>query len=161
MPDKVSVISQFKGLSQDLALTSGDPSYALDCLNVIPSPAGLAKLRIPVVLTAPIAGLTSLDQFAMAEGVDRKDILAFYGNKIYTYRLDAFTPTSVAAPNPAYAGPVPWSVVEANNVAYLQNGLAFPPLKFREGEFHQWGIYFPPQPLVGTPVSNVGGVTLT
>src|SRR5262249_11061076 len=81
--------------------------------------------------------------------------------KIYTYRLDAFTPTSAAAPNPAYAGPVPWSVVEANNVAYLQNGLAFPPLKFREGEFHQWGIYFPPQPLVGTPVSNVGGVTLT
>ena len=161
MAYKTSVISQFKGLSQDLALTSGDPSYALACVNCIPSVAGLAKLRVPVPLTAAIPGLTSLDQFAMAEGTDRKDVLAFYGDKIYTYSLDAFTPTLAAAPNAAYAGPVPWSVVEANNVAYLQNGLAFPPLKFREGAFSQWGIYFPSQPLVGDPVNGVGGVTLT
>src|SRR5262245_39180470 len=125
MPDKVSVIRQFKGLSRDLALTSGDPSYALDCLNVIPSTAGLAKLRVPVPLSAPIPGETSLDQFAMAEGTNRKDVLAFYGDKIFTYTLDDFTPKFIDQ-NPVYKGPVPWSVVEANDVAYLQNGAAFP-----------------------------------
>src|SRR5262245_45773386 len=163
MPYKTSVIAQFKGLSQDLALTSGDPSYALSCVNVIPSPAGLGKLRYPVTLTALLGdppGATGPQQFAMAEGINRKDILAFYGDKIFTFHLDDFTPTFIDQ-NPVYAGPVPWSVVEANNVAYMQNGAAFPPLKYINGKFQAWGIYGSFAPVIGDPVSGSGGQTLT
>jgi hypothetical protein len=158
---KISTIRQFKGISQNLALTSGDPSYAMDCLNVIPSVAGLAKLRVPVTLSPAIVGQSrGPDQFALTENATSKTILAFFGESIYTYSLDDFSPTFVDS-NPAYDGPVPWSVIQANNTAFLQNGESVP-LKFDGVQFDNWGIYPPTASLgLGTPTPGSPGLTLT
>src|SRR5215471_10372106 len=178
MAYKVSRIAMFKGLSQNLALTAGDPSFALDCVNVLPSVAGLAKLRIPFPLTPLIAGNTAgpdqssgPDQFAMMEtGVGAtiapgltfspKVIIGFFNKSIYIYSLDDFTPYWIDT-NDNYQGPVPWSVVQSNETAFMQNGKSSP-LKFNKDSFSLWGILpAVTPPTVGTPTTGDGNINLT
>lgn len=151
-----TLIRQFKGLSQNLALTSGKPEFALDCVNVIPSVAGLAKLCYPVNLS-PAVGGTGPDQFAMFEGGITKAILGFFGSDIYVYTLDDFNP-AIFDSNPQYNGPVPWSTVLSNNFAFLQNGLSTP-IKYTGTVLKFWGAQVGGVPTIGVPFGT--GITLT
>ncbi len=153
---KVTTIRNFKGLSQNLALTAGAPEYALDCVNVIPSPAGLAKLRVPVDLSTAVGGVGP-DQFAMFENESSKAVLAFFGDSIYNISLDAFVPTLIDTNND-YVGLNPWSVALSNNFAFMQNGVSIP-LKWGGGTaFAFWGIQTAPVPTIGSASGT--GITL-
>ena len=154
MAYKSSTIRQFKGLSQNIALTSEDPSFAIDCLNVIVSESGLAKLRVPTSLT-PAVGTQGPDQFGEWEGGSSKSVLAFYGQDIYVITLDDFTP-GIYDSNPAYAGPVPWSVVLSNETAFMQNGRSNP-VKYKGGPtLDIWGIQGGLTPLMDTTTGGSG-----
>ena len=145
-----TTIRHFKGLSQNLALTSGSPEYALDCVNVIPSVAGLAKLRIPTQLSFPPNGTTQgPDQFGMFSGVV-KEVLVFFGAQIWIFHLDSFS-GELFDTKPDYLGPVPWSVTMANDFAFLQNGLSVP-LKYTgtgSTSLEYWGIQKGQTPTLG------------
>lgn len=152
----VKTIRQFKGLSQNLALTAGNPEFSLDCVNVIPSEAGVAKLRVPVTLSSEPVGENGPDQFAMYEG-SSKSVMAFFGTDIYIFSLDDFIPALYDS-NPDYAGPVPWSVILANDAAFMQNG-ASAPIKYTGGAvLAYWGIQKAQVPTLGAPTPT--GITL-
>ncbi len=158
MAKKFTTIRQFKGLTQNLALTAGDPGYAVDCVNVIPSTGGLAKLRYPVTLSEAIAGIGSgPDQFGMYETESAKYVLGFFGEDIYLYTLDGFG-SALIGTNALYNGIVPWNVIESNSNAFIQNGSSNP-LKVVDGVLAFWGIQQGSIPTIGVPAGT--GITLT
>ncbi len=155
----IKTITAFKGLSQTLALTAGDPAFSLDCVNVIPSIAGLAKMRIPTELSTANSNNWAIgpDQFGMFESSTQKEVLVFFGQDIWSYSLDDFTPTLIGT-NSDFRGLVPWSVVQCNNFSFIQNGLASP-LKYGGGlQFEFWGIQKGNVPTLGSPTGT--GITL-
>ncbi len=156
MPYDITTITQFKGLSQTLALTSGDPAFATDLVNVIPSVSGIAKLRIPTTVSSPAVGGNGPDQFAMYEGNSSRSVLGFFGQEIYVFSLDDFVPT-IFDSNPDYLGPAPWSVINSNGYAFLQNGSSLP-LKWNGSALALWGIQTGGVPTLGTPAGT--GITL-
>lgn len=152
-----TVIRQFKGLSQNLALTAGSPEFALDCVNAIPSVAGLAKLRVPTNLSVAI-GVSGPDQFAMFSGGTVKAILGFFGSKIYVFALDSFV-AAIFDDNPDYIGPVPWSVIMSTDFAFLQNGKSIPIKYTGSGPvLKYWGVQPGAVPTLGSPTGT--GITL-
>ena len=158
MAYKPTVIRQFKGLSQNLALTAGSPEYALDCVNVIPSISGLAKLRVPTDLSTAPSGIgTGPDQFAMFSGNSKK-VLNFFGQAIYIATLDDFT-MSLFDSNPDYAGIAPWSVIMSNDFAFMQNGTSDPLKYIGSFPLQLWGIEVGATPEIAAFTGT--GITLT
>lgn len=156
MAYKKTIIRQFKGLSQKLALTAGSPEFALDCVNALPSISGLAKLRYPTDLSTAIGG-NGPDQFGMYESSTQKYVLGFFGEDVYLYTLDGFT-SALIGTNALYNGVVPWNVIESNNNAFIQNGSSNP-LKVVNGVLAFWGIQRGSTPTLGVAAGT--GITLT
>ncbi len=88
-----------------------------------------------------------------------KRVIAFFDDEILTYSLDGFLATLIAT-DPTYAGTVPWSVILANDTAYLQNGTT-QPLKLHYTYFFAgssttaffpspWGLQKAPIPILNS-----------
>lgn len=145
-------VKKFKGMNQSKSGVSLAPEWALFCVNVIPDTVsgGLAKLRIPLALSAAIGG-TGPNQFAMYENSlsGTKQIVAFFGTSVYVFELDDFT-AALIDNNADYAGPTPMSLATSNNLEFFQNGVTVP-LKYSAAGLQFWGIQQGQVPTLGVP----------
>lgn len=146
-------------MNQSRSGVSLSPDWALSCVNVIPDTisGALYKLRVPVALSAVISG-SGPDQFAMYENsiTGVKLIVAFFGVDVYFFTLDGFGATIIDS-NAAYSGPTAMSIVTANNLEFIQNGITIP-LKFNGAALQFWGIQTGNIPTLGVPFG--AGITL-
>jgi hypothetical protein len=162
----VQTIQQFHGINAFSSLPLLGPDWAQDLNNVIVSGSGsLQKFRLPVKLSAAIAGMNSgpnsFWDFQQATGL--RQVIAQFGESLYYYTNDLAAVTLIET-NPQDIGQ--WSFVEANNILFGTNTLramkwlGAVPAGSTAPLWENWGIQpAATPPTVSTNTSNAQDIT--
>lgn len=155
---KTLKITRFRGIDRYTSAVNQKPDRAQDLLNVICNPSGeLSKLRVPVALTAAIAGIadgpTSLYNFQTPSGYNV--LLAQFGEDLYSFTVGSWVATLL---NTDVLNDDVWDWVTSNNIAFGMNSRRA--LKVLPGGVvYEWGIDKPAvAPTLGAAVGP--GITV-
>ncbi len=146
-------IQQFHGINVYSTLPLLGPDWAQDCLNVVISGSGgLSKMRLPVKLSAAIAGQNAGPNsfWDFQQGNGTRQTLAQFGPSLYYFTNDLAVSTLIET-NALNVGQ--WSFSSASQILWGVNGQRA--MKWTAANWQQWGIVAPG----GAP--NITGIVPT
>lgn len=143
-------VQRFRGINVYHTLARLPPDWAQDCLNVVVSGSGgLSKMRLPVKLSAAIAGQNSGPSsfWDFQQGNGTRQTLAHFGASLYYFTND-LAAAALIENNPLNTGQ--WSFSPSSNILWGVNGQRA--MKWTATNWWTWGIVAPvnPVPVVGT-----------